>query len=126
MIKYSKHGSRRRFSEEFRTQRVREYERGEITISEICRLYKVSSTSVYKWLKKYSYFYQNNLVVVEEQDSMTKKLKAAEERIAELERTLGQKQIKVDYLETLVNVAGEYFGTDLKKTLSTKPLKNSD
>lgn len=120
MIKFSKHGSRRRFAEEFKKQRIREYEKGEITVSEISKQYKVSVNSVYKWIKKYSYFYEKCIVVVEEKDSNTRKLKEAEKRIKDLEQLLGKKQILVEYLEELIKVAGQHYDSDLKKTLSTK------
>lgn len=123
MIKISKHGSRRRFSEEFKSQRVREYEKGMFTVKEISRKYKVSVNAVYKWLRKYSYFYQNNLIIVEENQSNSKKLEDAENRIKELERKLGVKQISIDYLEALIKVAGEEYEVDLKKSLNTKVLK---
>ena len=124
MKEKSKHSCRRRFSEEFKKQRVTEYEKGEISVSELSRLYKVSRSGVYKWLKKYSYFYTQSILIVEEKDSNSNRLKEAENRIIELERALGKKQIKVDYLEELIKIAGDRFEMDLKKTLNTKHSKD--
>lgn len=42
----------RHFSESFKRKKVREIEKQQVTVSEICRLYEVSTTAVYKWLKK--------------------------------------------------------------------------
>lgn len=124
MMEYSKHACRRRFSEEFKRLRISEYEKGEVTVTEISRLYNVSRSGVYKWLKKYSYFESQSILIVEEKDSNSNKLKEAQSRIIELERALGKKQIKLDYLEELIKVAGERYDSDLKKTLSTKHWKD--
>ncbi len=126
MKEYSKHSSRRRFSEEFKKRRVTEYEKGEVTVTELSRLYNVSRSGVYKWLKKYSYFESQSILIVEEKESNSSKLKEAQSRIIALERALGKKQIKVDYLEELIKVAGERYDSDLKKTLSTKHSKDLD
>lgn len=123
MRRFHKQGSRRRFSEEFKKQRVKEFEKGISTVREISRTYQVSLTAVYKWLYKYSYFYKNNLVIVEEADSKTEALAKAEKRIEELERLLGKKEMSIDYLEMLIKVASEEYNVDLKKSLDTKHSK---
>ena len=120
MIKLSKHASRRRFSEEFKKARVKDYERGEVTVREISRNYHVSVVSVYKWLKKYSYFHRNKILVVEEKESSTYKMDEAQKRIKDLEQILGQKQIKIEYLEELIEIASKEMDIDLKKTLGTQ------
>ena len=37
------------------------------------------------------------------------------QRVAELERTVGQKQLEIDYLQCCLTVAGEDLGYDIKK-----------
>lgn len=32
-----------------------------------------------------------------------------------MERLIGNQQIKIDYLEALIKVAGEYYGQDIEK-----------
>ena len=123
MKKVSKHSSRRRFSEEFKKQRVKEHEQGKLTVAQISRLYTVSETSVYNRLHKYSYFYQNNWVIVEEKHSNSKKLDEAERRIAELEKKLGQNGMLIDYYEEMIKIASQEFDIDLKKNLDIKRLK---
>jgi uncharacterized coiled-coil protein SlyX len=54
-------------------------------------------------------------------DSTSTKLKEQEQRIKELERAVGQKQLKIDYLEKLIELAGDELGMDLKKNSDTKP-----
>lgn len=55
------------------------------------------------------------------EESTSKKLKDQESRIRELERVVGQKQLKIDYLEKLIEIAGKDLGLDLKKNSGTKP-----
>ena len=44
---------RRRFSDTFKIQKVREIETGKTKVSEICKQYEVTPANVYKWLDKF-------------------------------------------------------------------------
>ncbi len=121
MHKLSKHSSRRRFSTEFKKARVKEYEKGLVTVGEMSKQYHVSATAIYKWLRKYSYFYQNKVVVVEQASSNSERLKQKDHKIESLEKLLGQKQISIEYLEMLLAKASEHFGVDIKKNFDIKP-----
>ena len=55
--------------------------------------------------------------------SSTKRIAELKKKIADLERTLGQKQIQIEYLEALVDVAKEDLGVDLKKKDATSQSK---
>jgi len=46
--------AKRTFSEEFKKQKVKELVNKQISIGELSKLYDVSTTSVYRWLYKYS------------------------------------------------------------------------
>ena len=48
-------------------------------------------------------------------ESEALKTKTLLERNAELERIIGQKQLKIDYLEKLIEIASEDLKIDLKK-----------
>ena len=85
----------RRFSEEFKKQKVLEIQSKSTTISEVCKAYEVADTNVRKWIAKYSSNYQKGIVTIVESESDTKKLIEAKKRIAELERLIGQKQIQL-------------------------------
>ena len=43
-----------------------------------------------------------------------------QEQIKELERALGQKQIKIDFLEKQIEIAEETYQVDIKKKLNSK------
>lgn len=110
---------KRHFTEEFKKARVKEYERGEFSVSEISTLFSIQSALIYRWIYQYSVYNKKKIRVVEMEDSSSKKLKELNKRIADLERTLGQKQIKIDFLEKMIELAKEELGIDLKKNFST-------
>ncbi|HSO88299.1 MAG TPA: hypothetical protein VLQ91_17225 [Draconibacterium sp.] len=58
--------------------------------------------------------------VVEMKDSATRKLKELETRIKELEQIVGQKQIKIDFLEKMIDLAREELDIDIKKNSNTQ------
>ena len=55
----------RQFSTEFKKEKVSQIDGGKITVLQLSRIYDVSATAVYKWVRKYSrYAGQNEKVVV--------------------------------------------------------------
>ena len=59
-------------------------------------------------------------------DSSEKKVKELNKRIEELERIVGQKQLNIDFLEKMIELAKEQYGIDIKKNSSTPPSTGSD
>lgn len=56
---------------------------------------------------------------MEHAEGSAQKVKSLEQKISELEAALGRKQIELDYLETLLEVAKEDLDIDLKKNYGT-------
>ena len=110
---------KRVFSDEFKKAKVKEYESGEFTIKEISYLYNISLQTVYRWVYKYSTYNKAGLKIVEMTKSSENKVKELHKKIADLERMLGQKQIRIDYLETMIEVAKKEFDIDIKKKSNT-------
>ena len=109
----------RYFSEAFKRNKVTEIERNLTTVSELCREYQISRTSVYNWIYKYSLMRKRGIKQVVEAKSDTRKLQEMQKYIKELEQLLGQKQIKVDFYEKMIELAEEEFGIEIKKKAST-------
>lgn len=107
--------NKRVFSEEFKRQKVKEIERKLITVVQLTREYQVSSSAVYKWIYKYSEYLKRGITQVIQMESEQEKTKQLQSRIAELERVVGQKQMKIDYLEKLIELESEDSGQDIKK-----------
>ena len=106
---------RRIFSEEFKRARVKEYESGELKVLEIAREYDVRFQTVYYWIYKYSRYNQKGSRVVVEMKSEMSKNKQLVEKIKELEQVIGQKQMKIDYLEKLIELSESELKIDIKK-----------
>jgi transposase len=109
----------RHFSIEFKKQIIAQLDANLIKLSEIARLYEVSQVSVCRWRQLYSKHYEKPTKLVIEMESEALKTKTLLERNAELERIIGQKQIKIDYLEKLIELASEDLKIDLKKSINT-------
>ena len=108
------------FSPEFKKKRIQELENNLVTISDICKTHKVSRTSVYKWLYKYSNMAQRHERQVVEAKSDTKKIQFLEDRIKELEQIIGQKQVLIEFQDKMIEIAESTYEVDIKKKLGTK------
>ncbi len=111
---------RRIYTDEFKKARVAEYESGKFTIFEISRLFGIRRELLYRWVYKYSVYNKKNVKIIEMSDSSTMKLKDMQLRIKELEQIVGQKQIMIDYLEKMIELASQEFDIDIKKNSGTK------
>jgi transposase-like protein len=117
--------SRRHFSDSFRIQKVRELETGKTKVSELCKQYEVSDTTVYRWLNKFGTMKDKKERLIIETDSDTKQLLSLKKKIADLERIVGQKQILIDFQEKMIELAEEAYGVDIKKKFSTEQSNTS-
>ena len=115
----------RAFSEEFKKELVRLFETGRFSVDQLDRLYGVPHQSIYNWIYKYSTFNEKGTRIVEMKQSSTNKVKALEQKVKDLERLLGQKQIKIDFLEEMIDVAKDELNIDIKKKSSTPPSGDS-
>ena len=115
----------RNFSEEFKQQKVREVERKQTKVSEICKQYEVSATSVSRWLKKYSSNYMKGIKTIVETESDTKRLIELQAKIADLERIVGQKQLVIDFQNKVIELAEQTYGVDIKKKSQSKPFSGT-
>lgn len=110
------------FSEALKKRIVSEIESKKITIAEVVRQYDVSRTAVYDWIYSYSADKKRGTRKVIEMESEENKTKYYKEKVAELERIVGQKQIELDFLNKLIELASENLKVDIKKNFSTQPL----
>jgi len=110
----------RYFSEDFKKKKVRELERNITSITDICRTYSVSRTSVYRWIYKYSVMAKKQVKQVVEAKSDTQRIKALEARIKELERIVGQKQLLLEFQDKMIEIAEADYDVDIKKKIGSK------
>ena len=111
---------KRVFSEELKRKIVKELESGKSRVCDLCRAYEVSEKSIYNWVEKYSPYLKRGEQVVVESQSETQRVLVLSKKTEELERLVGKKQIAIEYLERLIEMANKEFGVDLKKNFGTK------
>ncbi len=115
----------RYFSNDIKKKVVRDLEKNLLSVSDVCKGYQVSRTSVYRWIFKYSAMAKKQHKQIVETKSDTQKIKALEERIKELERVVGQKQLALDFKEKMIELAEQRYNVDIKKKLGSKLLSGS-
>lgn len=116
----------RRFSETFKTEKVREVEVGLVRVSDLCKTYEISAMTVYRWLDKYgSKREKKQERMIVETLSDTKQLMDLKKRVAELERLVGQKQIQIEFQEKMIDLAEDFYQVDIKKKFSGGPLSGT-
>ena len=116
---------RRVFSEEFKRKKVREIEQKITTIAEVSREYEVRASNVSKWLTQYSTNRMKSVRTIVESESDTRKLFDMQQKIAELERVIGQKQLLIDFQAKMMELAEQEYGIDIKKKFERKPLSGT-
>jgi transposase-like protein len=109
----------RTFSVEFKKEKVVAIEQKQITVAQLSRMYQVSRTSVHKWVRAYGQAGKGERIVIEK-ESEAKKTENLQNKVAELERLLGQKQVEVEYLKKVIEVGSEEFKVDIKKKFGSK------
>ena len=112
---------RRHFSDNFKKSKVQELELGRLTISELKRQYEVSSTTIYRWIANFGTMKNKPERIIVETDSDTKELLLLKQKIADLERTVGQKQVLIDFYDKLIDIAENEYKVDIKKKFGIKP-----
>lgn len=109
----------RKYSEEFKKRLVTDFEKGKFSVPQLEKLHGVPHATIYRWIYKFSTFNEKGFRIIEMKDSSNKKMKELEARVKELERTVGRKQIMIDYLEKMMEIAKDELDIDIKKNFGT-------
>jgi transposase len=109
----------RKYSIEFKKRIVADFENGKFSVLQLEKLHGVLEQSIYRWIYKFSTFSEKGFRIVEMKDSSNKKMKELEARVKKLERTVGRKQIMIDYLEKMMEIAKDELDIDIKKNFGT-------
>jgi transposase len=117
---------KRCFSEDFKRALVKDFESGQYSVVQLEKLHKISNNLIYDWIYKYSTFNDKSFRIVEMKESSANRVKELEAKIRELERTVGIKQLQIDYLEKMMDIAKEELGVDIKKNSDTPQSTGSE
>jgi len=110
-------GQRRVFSESFKRGKVRLYESGKMTVSQMSRFYEISETALYKWISKYRTTPITQRIVVEDESDYLELL-AAQKRIEKMERLIGNQQLTIAYQQAILEAASAHYEEDVEKKFS--------
>jgi transposase len=113
---------RRIFSEELKKKAIKDLTGRKTTIKSLMNEHQISYQTVYKWLYKYSPYHEQKCTLVVQMKSEEIKNSELLQRMAELERIVGQKQLEIDFLNKLLEIGSGELGFDLKKSFSPPPL----
>lgn len=116
---------RRIFSEDIKRKAVKDLTSKRTTMRSLMNEHQISHQTVYQWLYKYSPYHEQKCTLVVQMKSEETKNSELQKRLAELERTIGQKQLEIDFLNKLLEVGSLELGFDLKKNFSTPPLSGT-
>jgi transposase-like protein len=115
----------KRYSIAFQQKVVNEIESGELTIGEARRLYDITGhETIQKWIIKLGKSHLLNKVVRIEMKDEKDRIKELEKKVRQLESALADEHIKNIVLESLVDIAREKYGIDLKKKNGREPSKS--
>jgi transposase len=103
------------FSIELKKKLVEEIEYKRLKVRDVINLYKVTDSSVYRWLQEYSTTKNSGARMVVESDSAETKIHSLYDRISDLERNVGQKQLEIEFLNKVIDFCSESLGYDVKK-----------
>ncbi len=109
------------FSESLKKQIVRDLVAKRISLQQVVLEHQVSRTSVYRWLYRYSPVHERKRTLVVQMESEEQKNYELQQRLAALERIVGQKQLEIDFLNKLLEIGSKELGFDLKKSFSSPP-----
>lgn len=116
----------KRFSQKVKKDTVKDVEKGKYTVLEASRELQVSEQTIYNWIYKYSSYLSKNKVLIVEDKSEVSKTTKLEKRLQEAEAALGRKQMELDLLNKMIDIANKELKVDLKKSFSKKVSNGSD
>lgn len=110
----------RHFSEAFKLEKVKMLENRQVTVKQLSKIYEVSETAIYKWIRKYSTKIEKLERVVLEKESEGTKILELMKQVANLEQIVGRKQMEIEYLYKVIELGSEELGIDIKKKFASE------
>lgn len=113
------------FSEELKKKAIKDLISKRTTIRSLMAEHQISHQTVYRWLYRYSPYHEQKCTLVVQMKSEELKNSELRQRMAELERIVGQKQLEIDFLNKLLEIGSGELGFDLKKSFSPPQLNGT-
>ncbi|MCK4442568.1 MAG: hypothetical protein KAU90_11230 [Sulfurovaceae bacterium] len=87
---------------------------------------QVCPQTIYNWIYKFSSYLSKNKILIVEDKSQVSKTKELEKLLQESQAALGRKQMELDLLNKMIEIADKELKIDLKKSFSKKVWNGSD
>ena len=119
---------RKIYSYAFKQEVVQEFDNGQISRRGLARKYQISSTTVDRWIEKYSILAKNKRMAEKHSNDPKHKIKRLEKRIEELESMLEIDDTAWDIIEEMTgdpNLRKKYLPKSQVKTMSEIKKKKS-
>lgn len=121
-----KQGFTKQYSTAFKRKVVSEIESGKLNKNQARSLYSIGGGStIQQWIKKFGKLHLLNKVIRIEMKDEVSKLKQLEKEKRDLESSLAQAHLKLVVYESIIEVAEEELGKDLKKNLKPESSINA-
>lgn len=114
------------YSDDFKKEIVALFESGKFSVGQLERLYNIRNQVIYSWIYKFSEYNERGVRVVEMKESSENKLKQLEQKVKQLEQMVGKKQIEIEYLEKMIELAKDDLKIDIKKNYNTQHYSGSE
>ncbi len=100
---------------------VEAYLRGGVTLRELEVRYKVPHSTIHRWVKEF----ESGLTAEQLRESMERREKQGElpDDVRELQRQLAEARLKNELLNTMIDIAEDQLGVDIRKKRGAKRLK---
>lgn len=123
-----------RYSNAFKQKVIGEIESGGLSIAEASKIYEISLSGIYNWIKDFGKdFLIGKVVTVLQRESLVRqkrdeldKIKKLEAEKRQLESALAKSNLDKFCLECLIEAAEETYGISLKKNFGTQELKRGE
>jgi len=116
----------KQYSLSFKQKVIKEIESGKLTKEGARKLYGIGGGSlINSWIKKFGKLHLLNKIVRVELKDEVSRLKQLEKEKKDLESALAQAHLKLIVLETVIDVAEDELGIDLKKNLKPGSLSKA-
>ena len=115
-----------RYSSAFKKKVVSEIESGKLNANEARRIYGIGGgMTIENWIRKLGKNELLSRIVRVEMKNEADELKKLKKELDKVKIALADERLKVLAYESLIEVADEHFGTDIKKNFGSKPAKEA-
>lgn len=102
------------YSQDWKREKIRLLEAGELRAIDLAKLYGVATSSVYRWKKQFGTEPPIETVVME-QDSDYLKCLSMQKQMEDQLSTIGKMHIQIEYLNGVISQINKLYNIDAKK-----------